>query len=212
MSIQADIDRTKRQSWAAAGGAHDRLVRVLQIGLPAAVGALIAVLLFSPFSQRSEIGFLLAKDSIEISPQRLRVEAARYTGSDNSGRPFSLSAASAVQRSAADPVVRLRDLSAMVVMADGPATLDADAGRYDPTGDTVAIDGPLRFVAADGYRVDTGNVRFDLKSRSLTSGERVTGTLPIGRFSADRLSANLESRIVRLSGNARLRIDQGLRR
>lgn len=212
MSVLADVERSKRQHWAAAGGSHDRLVRALQVILPSLVGALAAVLLLAPFSQRSDIGFLLAKDAIEISPQRLRVDAARYTGSDAAGRPFSLSAASAVQRSAADPVVRLSDLSAMIVMADGPATLDADSGRYDPSDDTVAIDGPLRFVAADGYRLDTGNVGFDMKSRRLSSGQRVTGNLPIGTFSADRLSADLDARIVRLSGNARLRINQGLNR
>lgn len=212
MSVLADAERSKRQHWAATGGSHDRLVRALQVILPSLVGALAAVLLFAPFSQRSEIGFLLAKDAIEVSPQRLRVDAARYTGSDAQGRPFSLAAASAVQRSAADPVVRLSDLSAMIVMADGPATLDADSGRYDPTDDTVAIDGPLRFVAADGYRMDTANVGFDMKTRQLSSGGRVTGSLPIGSFSADRLSADLDSRIVRLSGNARLRINQGLNR
>lgn len=212
MSVLADVERSKRQHWAASGGSHDRLVRALQLILPSLVGALAAVLLFAPFSQRSEIGFLLAKDAIEISPQRLRVDAARYTGSDAQGRPFSLAAASAVQRSAADPVVRLNDLSAMIVMADGPATLDADSGRYDPTDDTVAIDGPLRFVAADGYRLDTGNVGFDMKTRRLSSGQRVAGALPIGTFSADRLSADLDARIVRLSGNARLRINQGLNR
>jgi lipopolysaccharide export system protein LptC len=212
MSIEAEVVRSKRRLWAARGGAHDRLVRVLQIGLPAAVGALIAVLLFAPFGQRSEIGFLLAKDAIEISPQRLRVDAARYTGSDGEGRPFSLTAASAVQRSTADPIVRLTDLSAVIVMSEGPAALDADAGRYDPTRDLVSIDGPLRFVAADGFRLDTGDVAIDLKARRLSSGRRVTGTLPIGSFSANSLSANLESRVVRLTGSARLRINQGIGR
>lgn len=211
MSIEADVARSQRRAWAASGGAHDRLVRVLQIGLPAAVGALIAILLFAPFGQRSEIGFLLAKDAIEISPQRLRVDAARYTGSDAQGRPFSLTAASAVQRSAADPVVRLTDLNAVIVMADGPAALDAEAGRYDPTRDLVTVDGPLRFIAADGYRLDTGDVRVDLKARRLESGRRVSGSLPIGSFSANAISADLEQRVVRLTGNARLRINQGIR-
>lgn len=212
MSVEADVARTQRRAWAAGGGSHDRLVRVLQVGLPASVGALVAILLFAPFGQRSEIGFLLAKDAIEISPQRLRVDAARYTGSDAQGRPFSLTAANAIQRSAADPVVRLTDLSAVIVMNEGPAAIDAEAGRYDPTRDTVTVDGPLRFVAADGYRLETGDVAVDLKARRLTSGRRVTGNLPIGNFSADRITADLETRIVRLSGNARLRINQGIGR
>lgn len=211
MSIEADVARNRRRAWAAGGGRHDRLIRLLQIGLPMAIGALSAVLLFAPFGQRSDIGFLLAKDSIEISPQRLRVEAARYTGTDSSGRPFSISAGSAVQKSAADPMVRMQDLSAMMVMSDGPATLSADRGQFDPSRDRVTIDSQLRFVAADGYRLETGAVAIDLKGRTLASGTPVSGSLPIGRFSADTISADLDRRIVRLQGHARLRIDQGLR-
>jgi lipopolysaccharide export system protein LptC len=210
MSVQAEVERTRRQHWAAAGGSHDRLVRALQLGLPAAVGALAAVLLFAPFSQSSEIGFLLAKDAIEVAPQRMRVEAARYTGSDSQGRPFSLTAASAVQRSAADPVVRLSDLSAMIILDEGPATLNAEAGRYDPSVEQVTVDGPLRFVAADGYSIETGDVGIDLKARTLASDRAVNGRLPIGRFSANRLRADLAQRTVTLSGNARLRIEQGV--
>lgn len=210
MSVEADVVRSQRQVWAASGGSHDRLMRLLKLALPAAVGALMAVLLFSPFGSRSEIGFLLAKDAIEVSPQRMRVEAARYSGTDSSGRAFTVTAANAVQRSTTDPVVRMEQLSAMMVMADGPATFAADSARYDPRDERINVDGPLRFVAADGYRIDTGNVAVDLNSQSLSSSSPVSGTLPIGTFRADRISADLQSRTVRLSGNARLRINQGV--
>lgn len=212
MSIEAETERSRRQNWASSGSPHDRMIRVLQIALPAIVGALIAVLLFAPFGHRSEIGFMVAKDKIDVATQRLRVVAARYTGSDTSGRAFSLTAADAVQHSNADPIVRLRDLSALIGLADGPATLAADMGQYDPRTERVAIDGPLRFVAADGYRIDTSNVAIDLNASSLSSDHAVNGQLPIGHFSADRLDADLGSRTVRLSGHARLRIDQGITR
>ena len=39
---------------------------------------------------------------------------------------------------------------------------------------------------------------------------RVDGRMPLGRFSADRLSADLPGKQVVLSGNARLRINQGV--
>lgn len=210
MSALADAARSKRQVQAASGSAHDRLVRALQILLPAAVGALIAVLLFAPFSHRGEVSFLLAKDAIEVTGHRLSASQARYSGNDAAGRPFAISAASAIQRSAADPVVRMTGLNAAITMTDGPATLAAGHGSYDPTHETVRVDGPLQFAAADGYRLDTGDVSIDLNQRRLTSGRAVAGQLPIGRFSADRLDVNLETRIVRLSGNARLRINQGV--
>lgn len=210
MSQQADAERSKRRQWAAVGGSHDRLVRTLQIGLPLAVGALVAVLLFAPFSKRSDISFLLAKNEIEVTAQRIEVKQAQYRGTDSMGRPFSLSAESALQRSAADPVVRMRGLIGTILMADGPARLTATAGRYDPARDTVMVDGRMAFTAADGYRLETGNVAIDLSRRQIASGQPVTGSLPIGSFSADRISADLVGRTVRLSGNARLRINQGV--
>lgn len=210
MSQLADAERNKRRLWAAVGSSHDRLVRALQIGLPLAVGALAAVLLFAPFSHRGEISFLLAKNRIEVTDQRIEVKEARYRGTDKLGRPFNLSAVSAVQRSSADPVVRMRGLIGDIMMDDGPARLTATAGRYDPTREMVMVDGRMAFTAADGYRLETGNVSIDLTTRRLSSGEPVTGQLPIGNFSADRISADLVGRTVRLSGNARLRINQGV--
>lgn len=210
MSQLAEVERSKRRLWAARGGPHDRLVRTLQVGLPLSVGALVAVLLYAPFSHRGEISFLLAKDEIEVTGQRIQVQAARYRGTDSQGRPFTLSADSAVQRSSADPVVRMRGLIGAIAMADGPAELVAAAGRYDPSNETVAVDGAVRFTAADGYRLETGNVMIDLTSRRLASGQAVAGRLPIGTFSADRISANLETRTVTLTGHARLRINQGV--
>lgn len=211
MSQQAETERNRRRHWAAAGGRHDRIVRALQLGLPALVGALGAVMLLAPFSRGSEISFLVAKDSIEVAGQRIMVNQAQYRGNDSQGRRFTLSADSALQRSAADPVVRMRGLTARLDMAEGPATLMAEAARYDPTRDRVNVDGPLHFVTADGYRLDTGDVMIDLKTHSVSSGRAVSGSTTVGRFSANSMHVDLDSRIVRLSGNTRLHITQGLR-
>ena len=58
-------------------------------------------------------------------------------------------------------------------------------------------------------RLDASNVAVDLKTRTLTGTGGVNGALNIGQFSANALSADLDKRIVRLEGNARLRINQG---
>ena len=51
------------------------------------------------------------------------------------------------------------------------------------------------------------NAVVDLKSRKLRSENAVTGTVSQGRFSADRLDADLEERTVTLRGNARLHVN-----
>jgi lipopolysaccharide export system protein LptC len=75
--------------------------------------------------------------------------------------------------------------------------------------DRVDVVGPILFSAADGYRMLTRDVNVDLRARTLASRGAVEGRIPLGRFSADRLRANLPDRTVVLDGRARLHIEQG---
>src|ERR1043166_4580105 len=109
MSVQADISRSKRQRWAQPGGFHDKLVRSLAVTLPAAVGVLFAFMVLAPLSPRGEISFLLDRKQVEVVKDRLRVEGAMVRGQDDRGRPFSITAGAAVQRSSLQPLIAMRD-------------------------------------------------------------------------------------------------------
>ena len=199
---------TARQHWAAPGSRHDWMIRFSRIILPSGVGVLAAILILAPLSARGDISFVLAKDSVALAKERMRLTAATYRGEDGKGQPFVLRAGSAVQTSSLDPVVRLGDLSANIALTDGPAMLKADAGRYDMNRETLMIDGPISFTAADGFQLDTRDVAVGLKTRKLASGGPVSGRLPIGTFTANQISANLNSRTVVLEGRVRLHITQ----
>lgn len=199
---------TERQRWAAPGSRHDWTVRFSRIILPSAVGILAAILILAPLSARGDISFVLAKDSVALARERMRLTAATYRGEDGKGQPFVLRAGSAVQTSSLDPVVRLGDLSANIALADGPAMLKANAGRYNMDRETLMIDGPISFTAADGFQLDTRDVAVGLKTRKLASGGPVSGRLPIGSFTANQINADLSSRTVVLEGRVRLHITQ----
>jgi lipopolysaccharide export system protein LptC len=209
MSAQADIQRTARQKFALPGGRHDRLVRTLRVALPSVIGVLLAVLAFSPFSNTQEMSFVLAKDEVNLATERLRVGNALYRGEDTKGRPFSLSAGSAVQKSAADPLLRMTDLSGRLVMDNGPATLSAGQGTYDMKAEKIRVDGPLSFASGDGFKLVASNVEFLMKPKTMQSFGPVNGSTRVGTFSAARMTADAEARIVRLEGSARLQINQG---
>lgn len=209
MSDLALRERSARQIWARPDGSHDRLVRTLRLALPTGIGVLGLFLVLAPVSSpNGDVSFMLAKDSVSMARERLRVTAATYRGEDSRGRPFEISAGSAVQRSSQEPVVRLSDLVARLQLDEGPATLSAKTGRYDMEREIVAVDGPLRFETADGYRVEASNVAVGLKTRKLASDSRVDGTLPLGSFSAGGIQADLKARTVTLNGRARLHIVQ----
>lgn len=211
MTIDNPI-KSKRQIFASPGGSHDRRIKLFGIVLPLAVGALGAVLALAPFTMAGELSFVLDKNSVDVAKERLRVTEALYRGEDSNGRPFSLKAGSAVQKSSREPIVKLEDLSARILLGEGPAFITAQKGNYDMDRENVRVFGPVQLEAAGGYRLSTNNVTIDLKGRTLFSDAAVNGRTNIGTFKADSLKADMGTRTVTLDGNAQLRISQnGLR-
>ncbi len=208
MSRLADSQRSARQHWALPGGSHDRLVRVLKYGLPIAVAVLALFMAAAPFTLQGDVSFVLDKNEVDVASERLRVREALYRGEDSKGRPFSLRAGSAVQKTSREPVVEMRDLSARILMQDGAAVLTAQQGRYNMQSERMQVVGPVQFDSADGYRLTTRDVNIDLKGRRMASEQPVHGRMPIGTFNADHIAADLDARTVTLVGNARLRIEQ----
>lgn len=201
--------RSRRQHFAAPGGAHDRLVRLLARVLPMGAGMIAALMVITPLSPRGEVSFLLDRNKVALIDERLSVDNAMYRGRDNQGRPFSLLAGEAVQRSGAEGLVRMRDLVAQLLLNDGPARLAADGGTYDINAETVAVDGTVRLTATDGYAMTASGVSVDLKSRTMRGRAGVKGEIPAGTFSANSLTADLGARTITLEGNARFTMIPG---
>ena len=93
------------------------------------------------------------------------MQAAQYRGTDNKGRPFVIDTASAVQATSSEPIVQISGMAARIRLAEGPAMLRADRGRYDMEAQRVDVIGPILFTAADGYRLETSDVAVDLNSQ-----------------------------------------------
>ncbi|WP_435419284.1 LPS export ABC transporter periplasmic protein LptC [Parerythrobacter aurantius] len=208
-TLDAKELRRGRQAFAAPGGFHDTLVKFLGTTLPIGVGVVAALMVITPLSPRGEISFLLDRDEVAQIDERLRVDNALYRGTDSQGRPFSLTANEAVQRSSAEGVVRLQDVVARILLSDGPGQLTAEGGTYSIADEVLQVTGPLMVTAADGYRFVASGVAIDLENKRLTGSDGVEGAIPAGTFSADRLEADLDARIVALDGNARLRMVPG---
>lgn len=201
--------RNQRQHFAAPGGSHDKLVRFLARALPMGVGVIVALMVITPLSSRGDVSFLLDRNKVAMIDQRLAVSNAMYRGEDDNGRPFSLTAGEAVQRSSSEGVVRMRDLMAQILLRDGPARISADSGAYDIEHEIMTVDGALRMSAADGYEFVARGVSVDLPARRMTGEDGVEGAVPAGTFSADRIVADLDERRISLQGNARLLMQPG---
>ena len=198
-----------KNRWAVPGSAHDRLVRWAKILLPSAVGALIAILAVAPLGKKNDVSFILDKKKVENAPEQLRVEQAHYTGTDDKGQQFMIVADRAIQPSSDVPVVDISGMFARLNLQQGPLLVAANQGRYNLDTQKVNVDGPVKVVGGDGYRLATRDVTVDLKRRHLASDGPVAGSMRLGEFQAGQLQADLGTRTVVLDHGARLKIVQG---
>ncbi len=201
--------RNQRQHFAAPGGSHDRLVTFLGRALPMGVGIVAALMIITPLSPGTEVSFLLDRNKVAMIDERLSVSNAMYRGQDDGGRPFSLTAGEAVQRSSREGIVRMEDMMAQILLRDGPARISAEGGAYDIDSEVMTVDGPLRLSAADGYTMTARGVSVDLQSRVMVGDGRVEGEVPAGTFEADRIEVDIDERKISLRGNARLTMRPG---
>ena len=209
MSEAADRKQAFKRHWAEPGSRHDVVVRAVKWGLPVLIVVLVILLAISPFEQRGDVSFILDKNEVEQARERMRVERARYVGEDNKGQRFVIVADRAVQQSSNVPIVMIEGMKAQLQLGRGPLSIAALKGQYDLEGEKVRVNGPIRIVAPDGYQLATRDVTVDLDSRTMQSQGPVSGTMPLGKFQAGRLSADLDERTVRLNGGVRLKIEQG---
>ncbi|PMY01152.1 LPS export ABC transporter periplasmic protein LptC, partial [Pseudomonas sp. MPR-R2A5] len=86
---------------------------------PILIGVLAAFVVVLPLYSGGDVSFLLDKNKVEVAKERLRVQSATYRGNDDKGQPFALVAGSAIQKSSAEPIVWLQQLSAQIGLSDG---------------------------------------------------------------------------------------------
>jgi lipopolysaccharide export system protein LptC len=209
MAGAAERDRAVKRGWARPGSAHDWLVGLLKIVLPLGVGVVLAYLLLSPLSKRSENSFLLDKNKVQMAHERLKTQTAVYRGLDDQGRPFTVQAKNAVQPTSASPLVNVTGMDAKLQMQQGPATVQAEKGQYNIDKQQMQVEGPVHVQGANGYRLETRDVNIDLNTHRVTGHNGVQGTTDVGTFSADNMAADMRSRTVVLTGRAHLHIAQG---
>ena len=209
MSEAAIRQHGAKRHWAEPGSRHDQLVRYAKIGLPIVAVLFMLILAIAPFDQRGDVSFILDKKEVDKAAERMRIETARYSGEDNKGNKFEITAQRAVQQSSDEPIVNIEGMRARLGLQQGPLLMAANQGRYDLDTHEVDVIGPVRVLGADGYRLETKDVTVDLKQRTMTSRGAASGAMRLGEFRAGQMSADLGERKVVLEGGVRLKITQG---
>lgn len=188
------------------GGRYDRFVKVMRVAMPAASVVLLLAVLVWPLISGQEMSFVLSKDRVEVSPERLRMESPHYRGTDARGRPFEITARRAVQRTSATPIVELVDVAARMTMSNDVVHVEAEKGSYDLDQEQLRVTGPLVLTTDRGYHLTTRDAVVDLPSKTAYGSDGVEGRGPLGEFRAQRFRANIDAETVVFEGGTHMRI------
>lgn len=205
----AAIHYTSRQLSMLPGSPLDRRIALLKRALPVSAAALFVIVLAMTFSQTNELSFMVSRDKVQPANERIRAEDSVYRGVDQSGRPFSVRAGSAIQRSAAVAEVELTGISATMALPNGPAVIAAPSGRLELGSSLLTVAGPVNAKQA-GFTIGSGAVTIDLTRGTAASNLPVAGRIPIGAFRAGGLTADIGAESVTLTGGVALRIPRAM--
>lgn len=165
--------RIRRRAARASSG---RMVRILRIALPLAAFAILTVVLAWPDMEVPVK--TLAQTETEL-PKGFQNELVnpRFESSDDSGRPYSITASRALQKGESLNALKLEDLKASMKLGDD-TMLEGQAitGDYDETAGTLLLDGGVTLNHSTGIDFQTEQISVDLTTRAAETRTDVQGS------------------------------------
>lgn len=150
----------------------------------AAVGLLSAIALWPEFESAADRGRVAFKRVADVRPDALHVVDPRYQGVDEQNRPYTVTAAVAVQAGDAD-VVTLRDPRADLQLTDGGwIYLEANDGRYDRRRNWLDLSGQVTIHHDDGTQFVTEQAALDIATGDASGDAPVASQGPFGTLTA----------------------------
>lgn len=190
---------------------YSRTVRWMKVLLPVGALGLIGLIFLSGNTREAVIGTEQAADAAMLGAG-LKLENPRFAGTTDSGDPFVVTAVSALPDGAMPDLVELERPSGELRMSDG-RVLNATSteGQFYRLGERLVLEGTVRLVTSDGYKVETEQVDVDLSARTAIAPDTFRATGPAGTLDADR--ARLETQngtnavVLRFEGNVKVTFD-----
>ncbi len=209
-SVQNPAYQASLEARFAIAARHSRMVRVLRIAVPAAVGlamaTVIGISLFNPFRMpmpKFDLGNLV------VSGTKITMESPHLSGySGEDRRPYELWAKTATQDVTDPDHVELHTLRSKVLMEDQSiVTLDAITGLLDNKQQTIDLHKDVHLVTSGGYEAWLSHAFVDMGKGTVDSEEHVDVKLTNGTLSADHLHISDGGGVVRFEGNVVMHLD-----
>jgi len=199
-------DWSSRQRLSAVDALrYSHFVAFMKSILPlAAIVVMASVVAYSVIPRHQDKLSMAMKNAGNLKND-LTMTKATFTGTDEKGNHFTVTAAEMVQ----DPKNRRRAELEQVqadMEFDNANWMNANAGRglIDVDAGTLKLTGGLSVYTDTGYELHTASADVDMHKNVMEGHEKVTGHGPLGKLSADRFRFDRLNKRVMLSGNVHM--------
>ena len=186
---------------------YDHLIAWTRRGFALIALGLAVLVVLWPTLQDKEVSFTLSYEDTTPNDDQIRMVNLHYSGTDLGGRRFEIAADRGVQRSPEAPSIRLEGIRASINMSDDrSATLQSAGGTFYVEENLLEMDGGVVMTTSDGYRFTVGKARFNLDNNHAESDQQISGTGPLGTFTADSFEIQVDERLVIFKGHIQMRL------
>jgi lipopolysaccharide export system protein LptC len=210
-SVQNPAYEASLEARFAVAARHSRLVRVLRIAVPGAVGLVMAGLVFiavvNPFRMLMP-KLPIDMDNLVVSGTKITMESPHMSGYTPDRRPYEMWAKTAIQDVTDPDHVDLNKLRTKLLMQDGSTTyLDSLTGLFDQKAQTLDLHKDIFVQTTTGYEARLTQAHIDLVKNTVDSDEHVDVKLTNGTLTSDRLHIINGGEVVRFEGNVVMHLD-----
>lgn len=190
---------------------YSRFVRAMKVMLPGAALLLVALVVAWPQLQAVEEEFAVKFAALkETAVDRIEMINARYFGTDDSNRPYAVTAARAVEVDSSGDLVALENPKAdMSLENDTWVMLNGDKGVYSRSAGTLTLQGNVNVFHDRGYEFHTSEAVIDVESGAAEGQAPVQGSGTFGHVSGEGFELSDQGRRIVVTGKSKLVLKQG---
>ncbi|PHR62348.1 MAG: hypothetical protein COA47_04585 [Robiginitomaculum sp.] len=200
----------RRRMTLAAARRRSILVKWLRAGFSLSALSIIGVVMVYILISANQPAPVLPPPPVQVVVEdEVRMIQPRFTGHDDTGRPYVVVADSAVNRGESESE-GVTDLVAPKLdtdpTRDDNATVSADRGVYDATNKVLDLYDKVQLGTNSGYVYETDHARFLIGEDRIVGDEAVSGVGPMGSIEADSYEIIKGGERVVFRGRVRTRI------
>lgn len=188
---------------------YGRAVGWLKVLLPTLAVVLVSMIFIWPYLEEEGQRIIDAVISdAPVLPELMEVSQARYSGVGEDGQRYTLTAETVQQESMDAAMVEFLEPRADISLSDGSwALISAERGTFDRDAQILELNSAVSLFHDLGYEFRTESATLDLLGGSAYGFDPISGQGPFGYVEADGFELLDRGARVRLTGNARVIIN-----